>query len=97
MKKDRYLQQLSGFPVLNEDDLHHNQQVIENILNRLEEKILVYKKEVQITESYYKTSKTTKMQLFLIYIGLIIALSTSYYCGNEILMNHPEIQEVMGK
>ncbi|MFJ7724981.1 site-2 protease family protein [Neobacillus sp. NPDC097160] len=97
MKKDRYLQQLSGVPVLNEDDLHHNQQVIENILIILEEKLLDYKKQVQITESYYKTSKTTKMQLFLIYIGLIIALSISYYYGNEILMNHPEIQEVMGK
>ncbi|MBU5213823.1 site-2 protease family protein [Heyndrickxia oleronia] len=92
MKKDIYLQQLSGTLVLNEEHLHPNQQVIERTLNNLEEKLLDYKKEIQTTESYYKTNKKTKIQLLLIYIGLIIALATSYYYSQEILMNYPEIQ-----
>jgi Zn-dependent protease len=97
MKKDLYLQQLSGTQTWSEEDIHSNQQVIEGILNNLEEKVSNFKKEVQTTETYYKTSKKTKMQLFFIYIGLIIALAFSYYYGNEILMNHPEIQKIMNR
>lgn len=97
MKKDLYLQQLSGTQTWSEEDIHNNQQVIEGILNNLEEKVSNFKKEVQTTETYYKTSKKTKLQLFFIYIGLVIVLAFSYYCGNQILMNHPEIQKIMNR
>ena len=95
MKKDYYLQQLSGTYSLSEEFNHHNQQVISGLLNQLEERLKAYKRDVHVTESYYKTDKKTKWQLFLIYIGLVIALTISYYYGNEILMNHPEIQKAM--
>ncbi|MCM3727765.1 site-2 protease family protein [Neobacillus cucumis] len=95
MKKDHYLQQLSGTFSLSEEHSHQNQQVILGLLNQLEKRLTAFKKDVQITESYYKTDKKTKMQLFLIYIGLVIALTISYYFGNQILMNHPEIQKAM--
>jgi Zn-dependent protease len=97
MKKDLYLQQLSGGHTMIEEDSNNHQQVIAGILNSLEEKLSDYKIEVHTTETYYKTNSNTKVQLFLIYIGLVIALSISYYYGNEILMNHPEIQKVMNR
>ncbi|MFJ5714501.1 site-2 protease family protein [Neobacillus sp. NPDC093127] len=97
IKKDLYLQQLSGTQTWSEEDIHINQQIIEGNLNNLEEKVSNFKKEVQTTGTYYKTSKKTKMQLFFIYIGLVIALAFSYYYGNEILMNHPEIQKIMNR
>jgi len=97
IKKELYLQQLSGAHTLSEGDSHSNQQVIEVILNILEEKFSEFRKDVQTTETYYKTDKKTKVQLFLIYIGLVIALSISYYYGNELLMNHPEIRKEMNR
>jgi Zn-dependent protease len=97
MKKELYLEQLSGAHTLSEEDSHNNQQVIEGILNNLEEKLSEFRKDVQTTETYYKTDKKTKVQLFLIYMGLVIALSISYYYGNEILTNHPEIQKAMNR
>lgn len=65
--------------------------IIGDFLYHLEEEILKIKKEVHTTETYYKTDKKTKIQLFFIYIGLVIVLSLSYYYGNGILSNHPEI------
>nr|WP_328586725.1 site-2 protease family protein [Neobacillus vireti] len=97
IKKELYLQQLSGVHTLSEEDSDNNQQVVEGILNNLAEKIAKFKTEVETTETYYKTSKKTKVQLFLIYLGLIIALSISYFYGNEILMSHPEIQKIMNR
>ncbi|MBT2655456.1 site-2 protease family protein [Bacillus sp. ISL-18] len=97
MKKDLYLQQLSGTYHLSDEAIHYNQPVILDILNQLEEKLSAYKKDIMITKSYYKTDKKTKLQLFLIYIGLVLALTISYYYGNEILMNHPEIQNELNK
>ena len=95
MKKDHYLQQLSGAYFLSEEHSYQNQQFILGILNQLEKRLTAFKRDVQITESYYKTDKKTKLQLFLIYIGLVILLTISYYYGSEILMNHPEIQKAM--
>ncbi|WHY91449.1 site-2 protease family protein [Neobacillus cucumis] len=97
MKKNLYLQQLTGTPALSEEAQNENEQVIQQILLQLEEKIEEFKKDVQTTETYYKTDKKTKMKLFLIYIGLAAALSISYYFGNEILMNHPEIRNAMNR
>jgi Zn-dependent protease len=96
VKKDIYLQQLTGTLTFTLQD-NNNTQVIEGILSQLEEKVLKYKKEVRTTETYYKTDKRTKLQLFFIYIGLVIGLSISYYYGNEILSNHPEIQKLLNK
>ncbi|NRD77121.1 site-2 protease family protein [Bacillus sp. BRMEA1] len=96
-KKDLYLQQLSGAQTWGEEEGHNHQQVFESIIHQLEEKCSDFKKDVQRTETYYKTSKKTKVQLFLIYIGLVAALSISYYYGNEILLNHPEIRNAMHK
>jgi Zn-dependent protease len=97
MKRELYLQQLTGTYSSNEEVGADNQQVIEGLIVRLEEKLAEYKKEVKTTETYYKTDKKTKAKLFLIYIGLVLALSLSYYYGNEILMNHPEIQKAMNR
>ncbi|MEH7435863.1 site-2 protease family protein [Neobacillus drentensis] len=97
MKRELYLQQLTGTYSSGEEVGPDNQQVIEGLICRLEEKLVEYKKEVKITETYYKTDKKTKAKLFLIYIGLVLALSLSYYYGNEILMNHPEIQKAMNR
>lgn len=97
IKKDIYLQQLTGTLAFSEQVRNDYQQVVDGILNQLEEKVLKFKKEVQTTETYYKTDKRTKVQLFTIYISLVIGLSLSYYYGNEILINHPEIQKVLNK
>ncbi|MGG1679277.1 site-2 protease family protein [Neobacillus sp. NRS-1170] len=97
MKKELYLQHLSGTFSMSEDDSSNNQQVIEGILKQLEGKLAAYKKEVLTTETYYKTDKKTKAQLFFIYIGLVVTLAISYYYGNDILMNHPEIQREMNR
>jgi Zn-dependent protease len=97
MNKDIYLQQLTGTLTFSEQVSNSNQQVIEGILNQLEEKILKLKKDVRTTETYYKTDKRTKVQLFTIYLGLVIGLTISYYYGNEILINHPEIQKVLNR
>lgn len=95
MKGDIYLQQLTGTFTFSEQVSDDHQHVIEGILTKLEEQVLKMKKEVKTTETYYKTTRGTKVQLFLIYIGLIIGLFLSYYYGNEILSNHPEIQELL--
>jgi Zn-dependent protease len=97
MKKDIYLQQLTGTLNLGEQVSDNHQSFIVDILNQLEEKVLKFKKDVRMTETYYKTDKKTKVQLFLIYIGLVIVLSICYYYGNEILINHPEIQKVLNR
>ncbi|WP_223594698.1 site-2 protease family protein [Neobacillus bataviensis] len=97
MKKELYLQHLSGTFSMSEEDNINNQQVIEGILKQLEGKVAVYKKEVLTTETYYKTDKKTKAQLFFIYIGLVVALAVSYYYGNDLLMNHPEIQRELNR
>lgn len=92
MKKDIYLQQLTGTITFSPQNSNNNEQVIESIINHLETNVSQFKKDVQTTETYYKTDKKTKVQLFCIYIGLVIGLSISYYYGNEILSSHPEIQ-----
>jgi glycyl-tRNA synthetase alpha subunit len=97
MKDHLYFQQLSGVYTLDEDETRQNQTVIDGILSKLEKKCSEYNKEVQTTATYYKTDKKTKEKLFIIYMGLILALSFSYYYGNEILMNHPDIQKVMNR
>ncbi|WP_035424113.1 site-2 protease family protein [Bacillus sp. UNC438CL73TsuS30] len=97
MSKNFYLQQLSGVPNLSEEAQIENEQVIQQTLIQFEKVIEEYKKDVQITETYYKTDKKTKWQLFLIYLGLIVALSISYFFGNEILMNHPEIRNALNR
>ncbi|MED3562792.1 site-2 protease family protein [Bacillus xiapuensis] len=97
MSKNLYLQQLTGLPTLSEEAQKENEQVIQQILIQLEKAIEEYKKDVQKTATYYKTDKKTKGQLFLIYIGLVAALSISYYFGNEILMNHPEIRNALNR
>ncbi|MEH7332051.1 site-2 protease family protein [Neobacillus drentensis] len=97
MKKELYLQHLSGAFSISEEDSSNNQQIIEEILKQLEGKVAAYKKEVLTTETYYKTDKKTKAQLFFIYIGLVVALAVSYYYGNGLLMNHPEIQREMNR
>ncbi|WP_442862489.1 site-2 protease family protein [Bacillus sp. USDA818B3_A] len=97
MKKDLYLQQLSGTYSISEEDSYDHQHLIKPILDDFENKLAEYKLEVKTTETYYKTDKKTKVQLFLIYIGLVLALSFSYYYGNEILLNHPEIQKAMSR
>ncbi|MGG3560646.1 site-2 protease family protein [Neobacillus rhizosphaerae] len=96
-KKELYLQQLTGSYSLTEELQTDNQDGMEGLINRLEEKLTEFKKEVRTTQTYYKTDKKTKVQLFLIYIGLVIVLALSYYYGNEILMNHPEVQRVMNR
>ncbi|MFC0022294.1 site-2 protease family protein [Neobacillus cucumis] len=96
MKKDIYLQQLNGTLTISLQDSNDN-QLISGILSQLEEKVLKFKKEVQKTKNYYKTDTRTKLQLFLIYIGLVIGLSISYFYGNEILSNHPEIQKLLNR
>ncbi|MDN3018919.1 site-2 protease family protein [Paenibacillus sp. BSR1-1] len=97
MKKELYLQHLSGTFSISDEDSSNNQQVIEEILKQLEGKVAAYKKEVRTTETYYKTDIKTKAQLFFIYIGLVVALAVSYYYGNDILMNHPEIQRELNR
>ncbi|MEH7107835.1 site-2 protease family protein [Bacillus sp. JJ1764] len=97
MKRELLLQHLSGIHILSDEEENNNQQTIETIRRTLEEKISAYKQEVEITENYYQTSKKTKWQLFSIYIGLVLALTFSYYYGNNLLLNHPEIQEAMNR
>ncbi|KYD11501.1 site-2 protease family protein [Heyndrickxia sporothermodurans] len=97
MKKDIYLQQLSGTLTIGEHIENDNQAIIEGIIKQLEEKVVGIKQEVQTTETYYKTDKKTKIKLFLIYIGLVIVLYLSYHYGNEILSNNPEIQKLLNK
>lgn len=97
IKREVFLQQLSGIPELSEEDKTENQQVMEGILKQLEEKAAALKSEVHTTETYYKTDLKTKVKLFFIYIALAIALSISYYYGNEILLNHPEIQRELNR
>jgi Zn-dependent protease len=93
INKEQYLQLLSGDPTFTQSSNH---EVIEGFLNQLEEKLTQFKKDIRTTETYYKTDKKTKAKLFIIYIGLVIALALSYYYGNQILMNHPDIQQQMG-
>ncbi len=95
MKKEIYLQQLTGAFAISDQVGNDHQQVMEGIFNQLEEQALKMKKEIHTTESYYKTDKKTKIQLFFIYIGLVIVLSLSYYYGNEILSNNPEVQKLL--
>ncbi|MDQ1143662.1 Zn-dependent protease [Bacillus sp. SORGH_AS 510] len=96
-KKELYLQQLTGTYSFSEEGQPDHHDGMEDLIRNLEEKLAVYKKEVHTTATYYKTDKKTKVQLFLIYMGLVIALALSYYYGNEILMNHPEVQRMMNR
>lgn len=96
-KKELYLQQLTGTYSFSEEGQPDHHDGMEGLIQNLEEKLAAYKKEVHTTATYYKTDKKTKVQLFLIYVGLVIVLALSYYYGNEILMNHPEVQRVMNR
>jgi len=95
MKKDVYLQQLSGIPALSEEEHQEQKLAMDRILNQIEKELAALKKDVHTTETYYKTDKKTKVQLFTIYLALAAALAFSYYIGNQILTNHPDIQKVL--
>ncbi|WP_462410652.1 site-2 protease family protein [Neobacillus sp. Marseille-QA0830] len=97
MKRDIYLQMLSGEPVLGDGVSSENQQAIDRISRQLQEQLAALKKDVHTTETYYKTNKKTKLQLFLIYLALVLALAINYHYGNAILESHPEIQRLMNR
>jgi Zn-dependent protease len=81
----------------NEPTEETKQEVFEEMLHALNQKINEMKHEVEKHDGYYKTSNKTKSSLLAIYLGLALVLGASAYYGDHILKNSPEIQQQLNR
>lgn len=81
----------------NEPTEETKQEIFEEVLHALNQKINKMKQGVEKHDGYYKTSNKTKIRLLAIYLGLALVLGASTYYGDQILKSSPEIQQQLNR